>query len=784
MGVRTGREGICTPVRELTLHLEAPNIRRIENSPQLVGQTLGHYRIVRQIGAGGMGIVYCAHDERLDRDVALKVLPTSALARESARERFHKEAKTLSKLNHPNIASIYDFDTENGVDFLVMEYVSGTTLEEMTARELLPEKDVLEVGQQVAAALADAHEQRIVHRDLKPGNVMVTPKRRVKLLDFGLAKLLNLSRPDETTQSLSAVEEAVGTLPYMAPEQLRGEESDCRTDIYAVGAVLYEISTGRRPFEGNTSPVLVDNILHKTPIPPRHFRTDLSPNFQTLILRCLEKTPKLRYQSATELGTDLERLRMSAPLAKSSSFTHPSKMIDSLAVLPFENASADSEMDYLSDGITEAIINSLSQFPKLRVVPRNTVFRYKGREIDLRTVGRELNVRAVLVGRVVQHGGDLIVKIELVDVVNESQLWGEHFNRKFSDIFAVQAVISQEISDKLKLKLTGKEKKKLVRRYTDNVEAYQAYLKGRYYWNKRIGGALTKATEYFSQALDRDPNYALAYTGLADSYAFADLYGTFPSREAMPKARAAATKALAIDDTLAEAHVSLGFVELFFEWNWISAEKEFRRAIELDTKYSGAREWNSLCLLVQNRIEESLAEMKRALLLDPLSLIINARLGIMCYFSRDYDGAIKQYERVFELDPNFLIARAWLALSYAQKGMQQEAIAQLQAVDLSGGYTWPLASLGCIYGMSGQKQEAEHVIQKLKAVSARRSVCSYDIALVYTGIGDKDQAFEWLERAYEERFMLLVLLKVEPLFDPLRSEPRFQDLVRRIGLSQ
>jgi serine/threonine protein kinase/tetratricopeptide (TPR) repeat protein len=773
-----------SPCLELTWLLKRPNIRRIAASSQLVGQMLGHYLIMRQLGAGGMGIVYSAHDERLDRDVALKVLPTGALADENARKLFHKEATTLSKLNHPNIASIYDFDTEHGIDFLVMEYVSGMTLAEMTADKPLTEKDVLEIGQQVAAALADAHEQRVVHRDLKPGNVMVTSKRRVKLLDFGLAKLLNSPRPEELTQSFSAVEAAAGTVPYMAPEQLRGEESDFRTDVYSVGAVLYEISTGRRPFEGNISTVLADNILHQTPVPPRHLRTELSPNLQALILKCLEKSPKLRYQSATELGTDLERLRMSAPLVKSSFFKHPSKMIDSLAVLPFENASADSEMDYLSDGITETIINSLSQFQKLRVVPRNTVFRYKGREIDLRTIGRELNVRAVLMGRVVQHGENLIVKAELVDVVNESQLWGEHYNRKFSDIFAVQTVISQEISDRLKLKLTGKEKTKLVRRHTDDVEAYQAYLKGRYYWSKRVGGALPKAIKYFHQALDRDPNYALAYTGLADSYVVADLYSTFPSKEAMPKARAAATKALAIDDTLSEAHTSLGFVELTLGWNWPVAEREFKRGIELNERYSGAHEWYAIGLLIHGRTEESLKEMKRALVLDPLSLPVNMHLGQIFYLSRDYDGAIKQYEKALEIDPDFLLTRHWLALSYVQKGMKQEAIAELRALDLSGGYTWALASLGCIYGMCGQKRKAEHVIQRLKEGSTRKYICSYDIALVYAGLGDKDQAFHWLERAFDERFVLLFLLKAEPLFDSLRSDPRFQDLVRRIGLSQ
>jgi TolB-like protein/Tfp pilus assembly protein PilF len=459
------------------------------------------------------------------------------------------------------------------------------------------------------------------------------------------------------------------------------------------------------------------------------------------------------------------------------------KVIDSLAVLPFENASADPDMEYLSDGITETIINSLSQLPKLRIVARSTVFRYKGRDVDPQRVGEELNVRAVLMGKVFQRGENLTIKTELVDLVNQSQLWGQHYNRKFTDILEIQAEISQEISDQLRLKLTRVEKAKLVRQHTDDTEAYLAYLKGRYYWNKRMEGVgFAKAIQYFNQALEKDPRYALAYTGLADTYGFADLYGGLPAKEAMPKAKAAAAKALALDDTLTEAHTSMGFVKFVFDWDWLGAEKEFKRAIDLDPRYSISHEWYSLCLLAQNRIPESLTEMKQAVTLDPLSLIMNTMLGGVFYLSRHYDEAIQQFERTFELDPNFILAHHWLGLAYEQKGMHKEAIGESRKVaDVLPGYSWPLATLGYIYGASGDKQQAHLVIQKLKEASRPSYLCSYDIALVYTGLGEKGLALEYLEKACDERFLLLVFLQVEPCFDSLRSESRFQDLMRRIG---
>jgi serine/threonine protein kinase/Tfp pilus assembly protein PilF len=752
----------------------------------MIGQTISHYRIIEQIGAGGMGVVYRARDERLDRDVAIKVLPPGTLADEAARKRFRKEALALAKLNHPNIATVHDFDTQDGIDFLVMEYVRGVTLAEKIVQGGMHAKDVLEIGQQLVNTLADAHEHGIVHRDLKPGNIMLTAKHQVKLLDFGLAKLLNPVLAEDVTRSLSVIDIAAGTLPYMAPEQLRGEDTDVRADIYSVGVILYEIATSHRPFEAKLSTVLADEIIHKVPTPPRHFRAELSSNLETVILRCLEKLPKRRYQSTKELQVDLERLRMSAPLVKAARSIRASKGIDSLAVLPFENASADPEMEYLSDGITETIINSLSQLPKLRIVPRSTVFRYKGREVDPHSLGEDLNVRAVLMGRVVQRGENLTIKTELVDLVNQSQLWGEHYNRKFTDILAIQAEISQEISDKLRLKLTGLEKAKLARQRTADTEAYHAYMKGRYYWNKRMErGGFTKAIQYFNQALEKDPSYALAYTGLSDSYSLADYYGHLPTKEAMPKAKAAAAKAVAIDDTLAEAHTSLGFVKLNFDWDWLGAEKEFKRAIDLDPRYPLSHEWYSLCLLAEKRIAEGLTEMKRAVTLDPLSVMFNAVLGFVFYLSRQYDEAIQQFERAFELDPTFIFGHHWLGLAYEQKGMHKEAIGELRkVVDLLPSYTWPLATLGYVYGASGEKQEAQLVIQKLKEASQRRYVCSYDIALVYTGLGEKGLALEYLEKARDERFMLLVFLQVDPLFDSLRSDSHFQDLVRRIGLPQ
>ena len=553
----------------------------------LPGLRLGPYEILSAIGAGGMGEVYRARDSRLDRDVALKVLPAGLLADEAARRRFRKEALALAKLSHSHIAVIHDVGEEAGVDYLVMECVPGQSLAERLKSGALPGKDIASYGAQIADGLEEAHEHNVIHRDLKPGNVMITPKGQVKVLDFGLAKLLrpaaNIMAADTMpTESFAKTQGVAGTLPYMAPEQLTGEPVDGRTDIYALGVVLFEMAAGRRPFQEDSVPRQTEAILHQAPVPPRALNSRVSPELERIILKCLEKSPEDRYQSAKEVQVDLRRL--GAPAITSAHakaqpwwlrrtafgiaavallallavaglfnrFAGRGETIDSVAVLPFVNASADPNSEYLSDGITESLINSLSQVPKLRVMSRDSAFRYKGKDADAQTMGRELGVRAIFKGRVTQRGDTLAISAELIDALNNSHIWGQQYSRKATDIFALQDDIAKEMTTALRTRLTGEDEKRLAKRYTENSEAYELYLKGRYWWNKRTEEGFNKGIEQFQQAIEKDPAYALAYAGLADCYSFDATYGIVPPKEAYPRAKEAALKALEIDDTLAE----------------------------------------------------------------------------------------------------------------------------------------------------------------------------------------------------------------------------------------
>jgi TolB-like protein/Tfp pilus assembly protein PilF len=460
------------------------------------------------------------------------------------------------------------------------------------------------------------------------------------------------------------------------------------------------------------------------------------------------------------------------------------KPINSLAVLPLANDSHDPNMEYFSDGITESIINALTQLPKLRVVPRSTVFRYKGRDVDPQEIGRALDVRAVLTGRVMHLGERLVVKAELIDVVNESQLWGEQYNRKQADIFEVQEEISREISEKLRLQLSREEKRKLAKRHTEDPEAYRLYLRGRFYWNKRTEENFKKGVEFFQQAIELDPNYALAYAGLADSYILLGYYGASAPKEMMPKAKAAAVKALALDDTLAEAHTSLAYVNSFYEWDWKAAEKEFKRAIKLNPNYATAHHWYAFHLAAHGRHEEGIREVRRAQELDPLSLIINTEVGWAYYFARQYDKAIKQYRAAIELEPGFGVARFFLGEAYAQKGMYKESVAELRkAVELSGGSPLMKGVLGHVYALAGERDKAQAISRELEQLEARRYVSPFIFTLLHTGLDDKDQAFLWLERAYEHRSLFLSWVGIEPMLDPLRDDERFADLLRRMNLS-
>ena len=761
------------------------------------GTLLGPYQISSFIGGGGMGDVYCAFDTRLARDVALKVLPRHLAEDSKFVDRFQTETRALAALSHPNILSIFDVGKEQDYIFAVMELLDGETLRARLDRSPLGWEKALEVATEIAYGLVAAHSKGIIHRDLKPENIFLNAEDRVKILDFGLAQLRIEPVPGAVSQLKTLAGQTkpgmlMGTVGYMSPEQVKGMEVDVTSDIFSFGNLLCEMLTGNPPFLRNTAAETFAAILSEDPTASLMTVSGPVPvELRRIALFCLQKDPAARFQSARDLYLALKMLSR-GPSSFASNFEQVEtlknkrprrkKTVDSVAVLPFLTEGSNPEMEYLG-GIAETIINTLSQIPKLRVMAYGTVLRYAGTNIDPLRAGRELNVRAVLNGRVVKRGEMIDIQAELIDVIDGAQLWGERYSAESCEVCGVEEEIAKQISDKLRIHLTQAERKRLSRKMTANKKAYDLYLKGRYFWNKRTEDSLRKAKDFFEEAILEDSNFALAYSGLADTYWILGSYGFVRPKDAYPHAKQYAIKALDLDPGLAEAHCSLAEFLFRYDWNWNESAKEFEISLKLNPGYATAHHWYAVVLVLLGKFDRAVEEVHKARDLDPFSPVINWTVGYIYYYARQYDKAIEQFRYTLLLDPSFFRASVDIAMSYVQKSMIQEALAQIEKGFSGSELTpWILSSVGYTYAVAGRTQEAEKIIEDLKDSSRLPYLSHYGIAVVYVGLRRDEDALDWLERAFEEREDALTSIKVNPRLDPLRSNPRFERLVQRMAL--
>jgi eukaryotic-like serine/threonine-protein kinase len=789
------------------------------------GTRLGPYEIVQPIGSGGMGDVYRARDTRLDRDVAVKVLPERFARDGEARMRFEREAKAVAALTHPNILAIHDYGSTAEAAYSVTELLEGQTLRQRIIEGPVPWRKVVEIGAALADGLAAAHAKAIIHRDLKPENIFLTGDGRVKILDFGIAQLVRQEQPaqeEEVDPSMMPTAPlktdpyaVVGTAGYMAPEQLRGEPVDATTDIFSLGSVLFEMATGRPAFIRATVIDSLSAILADTPDVFTGSGRLIPFELARVIQRCIEKNRHERFQSARDLAFALRAIGTSTSLTFEAPAERKRRQwiwgsiaalaaivigviwfvqfrngfigeftisrrgstarapIRSLAILPFVNATGDREAEFLSDGVTETLINTLAQVPGLRVMSRTSVFHYKDKAPNAVSIGRDLKVSAVVVGRVEAVGDRLIVHAELVDTNDNAHLWGNRYQTARADLFTVQQSIATEIASTLRLQLGGREQQLLAKRETTDARAYELYLKGRFQWNKRNAAGLYKAIAFFNQAIEIDPQYANAYAGLADCYNLLDIWAGLPTNETFPRAKAAAQKALAIDDQLAEAHTSLAYAIQTYEWDWPAAEREYRRAIELNPNYATARQWYAELLTALGRFDEAEKQGKKALQLDPMSPIINAVVAWNSTMARRYPVAIEQGRRTTRLFPDFMPGHAYLGLAYLESGKPREAIAPLdrsqKLLDIVVVSTWLIRAQQA----AGETGAADRMVRELEERGRREYLPPYYMAALHAHRGDADRAFAELDRALRERTGALVWLRVDPALDPLRKDPRF-----------
>ncbi len=735
-----------------------------------------------------MGEVYLAEDTNLDRKVALKLLPAQFTQDEDRVRRFVQEAKAASALNHPNIITIYEIGETAGTHYIVTEFIEGETLRRHFERTRMTIDQALNVSTQIASALSAAHSAGIIHRDIKPENVMLRPDGYVKVLDFGLAKLTE--KPSVSTDTSAPTVARIdthpgmvmGTISYMSPEQARGQTVDARSDIFSLGVVIYEMLAGSPPFQGGSAADVFVSILEKDPAPLAHSSPDVPSELDRITRKCLEKDRELRYGSAQLLARDLKTFSTAPAKEKTDADSSPS-----IAVLPFVNMSADAENEYFCDGLAEELLNALSKIEALHVAARTSAFSFKGKQTDIGEIGEKLKVKTVLEGSVRKSGNRLRITAQLINVADGYHLWSERYDRELRDVFDIQDEISLAIVDALKVKLMGTEKAAVLKRYTDKNEAYELYLKGRYQYGKYTEEGWRKSLEYFAEAIEKEPNYALAWAGLANNYRTLWYNGYLTPDESVPKWKAAIARALAIDNTLAEPHVSLALLKHFYEWDFPGAEREYKRAIELNPNYAETHERYGLFLAVLDRADEAMAEGRRALELDPLSLVTNLNVGFLYWTTGQFDRMREQGRKLIELEPDFYGGHWQIGAEFWTRGSLEEATAEMEkAVTLEGGSTQLLSMMGSLYGVTGKRSEAQQVLNHLLELDRRGYSVRFYVANVYAGLGETDRAFEWFEKAYQHREGILLFLEpfARSLYPALKSDPRLADLLRRIGLPQ